>query len=99
MAIALLTASGAEADDFKVNTGADLAPNGCTKNDCSVREAIIAANKNNGKDTVILRSGRLTASRSRASTRTSRRPAISTSAARRLSRRRKETGGHSRQLA
>ena len=52
--ISLFVAPGAEADDFKVNTGADVALNGCTKNDCSVREAIIAANKNKGKDTVIL---------------------------------------------
>ncbi len=59
MAIALLTASGADADTLKVNTGADLALNGCTKDDCSVREAIIAANRHKGKDTVVLRSGRL----------------------------------------
>lgn len=48
----------AGADSFKVNTGADLAPDGCTTQDCSVREAVIAANKNNGKDTIILRSNR-----------------------------------------
>jgi CSLREA domain-containing protein len=57
--VVLLAAPSAAADTFKVNTGADLAPNGCTKGDCSVREAIIAANKHKGKDTVVLRSGRL----------------------------------------
>jgi hypothetical protein len=59
IAVVLVAAPGAAADTFKVNTGADLAPNGCTKADCSVREAIIAANTNKGKDEVILRSGRL----------------------------------------
>jgi hypothetical protein len=59
VAVALVTASGAHAATFRVNTGADLAPNGCTKDDCSVREAIIAANKHKGKDTVVLRSNRL----------------------------------------
>jgi hypothetical protein len=59
IAVVLLAAPSAAADTFKVNTGADLAPNGCTKGDCSVREAIIAANKHKGKDTVVLRSGRL----------------------------------------
>ena len=57
-AISLFAAPGADANDFKVNTGADLAPGKCSKQDCSLREAIIAANKHNGKDTVILRSGR-----------------------------------------
>jgi len=58
-ALALAAAPAAVADTFKVNTDGDLAPNGCTKDDCSVREAIIAANKNDGKDTVVLRSNRL----------------------------------------
>jgi len=59
IAVLLVVAPGAGADTFKVNTGADLAPNGCTKDDCSVREAIIAANRSEGKDTVVLRSGRV----------------------------------------
>ena len=56
IAVAVVAAPGAAADTFKVNTGADLAPNGCTKDDCSVREAILAANRHKGKDTVVLRS-------------------------------------------
>ena len=58
LAACAVVAPAASAETFKVNTGADLAPNGCTKNDCSVREAIIAANKNGGPDTVVLKSNR-----------------------------------------
>ncbi|MDX6588591.1 MAG: hypothetical protein QOI31_3064 [Solirubrobacterales bacterium] len=59
VAIALSSAPGAGADTFKVNTGADLPPNKCSQQDCSLREAVIAANKNDGKDTIVLRSNRL----------------------------------------
>lgn len=52
-------ATGASAETFKVTTGADLAPGKCTAGDCSLREAVIKANKHKGKDTVVLRSNAL----------------------------------------
>jgi CSLREA domain-containing protein len=43
---------------FEVNRTSDPAPDGCTRSECTLREAIIAANVRPGGDEVILRSGR-----------------------------------------
>lgn len=58
-ACALGTAGGqALAKTYKPNKKSDHAPNGCTKADCTLREAITAANDHDGPDTVIVRGGK-----------------------------------------
>jgi len=47
-------APGAAGETFVVTKLSDPAPNGCKKNDCSLREAIIRANSRAGADTVVL---------------------------------------------
>ncbi len=59
----LAMAAGAGAKTFRVTQHADPAPNGCTKHDCSLREAISAANANPGADIVGLRGGNYKLSR------------------------------------
>jgi CSLREA domain-containing protein len=54
LALALLTASAAEARTYTVNTRTDPKPNGCTADDCTLREAVIAANAHRGADTILL---------------------------------------------
>jgi CSLREA domain-containing protein len=54
LALALLPASAAEARTYTVNALNDPKPNGCTADDCTLREAIIAANRRGGADTIIL---------------------------------------------
>src|SRR5690349_9235903 len=54
---AVLFASAAQAADFRVTRTDDPAPDGCFFNDCSVREAVIAANAAPGADRIVLRSG------------------------------------------
>ena len=36
----------------------DPVPNGCKKNDCSLREAVIAANNHSGDDDIVLKAGK-----------------------------------------
>ena len=55
--VAILLGSTAAAADFRVTRFDDPAPNGCTALDCSVREAVIAANAAAGADRVVLRTG------------------------------------------
>jgi hypothetical protein len=54
LALALVRASGAEARTYTVNTRTDPKPNGCTADDCTLREATIAANGRRGADTIVL---------------------------------------------
>jgi hypothetical protein len=42
---------------FRANRVGDHAPNGCTKHDCTLREAVIAANSHSGRDQITLRGG------------------------------------------
>ena len=46
------TSPAAPSNVFIVNTADDHAPDGCTAGDCTLREAILAANANAGADTV-----------------------------------------------
>ena len=59
--VALLFAvasSAALAKTYRPNKRGDHAPNGCTKHDCTLREAVIKANHHPGPDVIVLRSGR-----------------------------------------
>ena len=51
---ALVLAAPAAAKKFEVTERTDPAPDGCTNRDCSLREAVIAANANPGPDRVVL---------------------------------------------
>ena len=51
---ALLTAASAGAKTYEVNKRSDHAPNGCKKKDCTLREAVIAANARAGADRIVL---------------------------------------------
>ncbi|HSI79542.1 MAG TPA: choice-of-anchor Q domain-containing protein, partial [Solirubrobacterales bacterium] len=53
-ALALVLAAGASAKTFEVTKRADPAPDGCKKRDCSLREAVIAANARPGRDVIEL---------------------------------------------
>ena len=58
-AVALLaTASAASAVTYRPTRTDDPAPNGCKKRDCSLREAVIAANASGMPATILLRPGR-----------------------------------------
>ena len=61
--VCLAGGAGASAKTYRVTQHADPAPNGCTKHDCSLREAIGAANANPGADIVGLRGGNYKLSR------------------------------------
>jgi CSLREA domain-containing protein len=54
---ALLAAPSAFATDYRVTRTDDPAPDGCVAKDCSLREAILAANNNLGADTVSVKGG------------------------------------------
>jgi hypothetical protein len=54
LVLAALMATSADARSYVVNVRTDHAPNGCTAADCTLREAVIAANKRKGADTVVL---------------------------------------------
>jgi CSLREA domain-containing protein len=54
LALLLVTASAAQARTYTVNTRTDPKPNGCTADDCTLREAVIAANAHRGADTILL---------------------------------------------
>ncbi len=47
----------AAAATFTVTRADDPAPNGCAANDCSLREAVLAANAGSGGDTIVLPAG------------------------------------------
>ena len=59
--VALLALAGAQsapaATTFTVTRTDDPAPNGCQPTDCSLREAVIAANAGSGGDTIVLPAG------------------------------------------
>jgi CSLREA domain-containing protein len=54
LTLLLVTASAAQARTYTVNTRTDPKPNGCTADDCTLREAVIAANAHKGADTIVL---------------------------------------------
>ncbi len=58
VALAAVAAPTASADFYPVTKHGDHAPDGCTKSDCTLREAIRAANANPGKDRILLPSKR-----------------------------------------
>ena len=60
MGLALLAVPAfADARTFRVNKTADHLPGSCTRADCTLREAVIAANARTGLDTILLRGGRV----------------------------------------
>lgn len=52
------TGSQAAGKTYKPTTFNDHTPNGCTKADCTLREAITAANERSGPDKVVVRGGK-----------------------------------------
>ena len=54
----LVNAPAAAAKTFVVNKRADHAPNGCTKADCTLREAVLKANNRLGNDRIVLPGGK-----------------------------------------
>ena len=57
-AMALLPAASAGAETFRVNTRTDHAPGACTQADCTLREAVRAANSAAGGDLIKLKGAR-----------------------------------------
>lgn len=58
LAVPILFIQPSQAATFTVTRTGDPAPNGCRPNDCSLREAVIAANNSPGSDTIKLGPGR-----------------------------------------
>ena len=56
--LSLAFVAPAGANTFKVNTRADHKPKACNSSDCTLREAVRAANSRNGKDKVVLPSSK-----------------------------------------
>jgi trimeric autotransporter adhesin len=54
----LTVAPAASADTYAPNRLGDHAPNGCTQQDCTLREAVTRANHHPGADTIVLRGGK-----------------------------------------
>lgn len=54
----LLAATPAEAREFEVSDRGDHAPGACTAGDCTLREAVIAANLRPGADEILLSGGK-----------------------------------------
>jgi hypothetical protein len=54
LAVLALGASTAQARTYVVNLQTDNKPGACTASDCTLREAVMAANKHRGADTVVL---------------------------------------------
>ena len=54
----LVLPAGAQGEAFKPNKKSDHAPNGCTKKDCTLREAVIDANATPEKDSITLSKGK-----------------------------------------
>ena len=61
--IALAASSTAGAATFQVTRTDDPAPDGCTRHDCSLREAVLAANTLAGADVIVLGAATYTLSR------------------------------------
>jgi hypothetical protein len=53
-ALLLLGATGAQAHTYVVTLQTDNKPGACTKSDCTLREAVMAADKHRGADTILL---------------------------------------------
>ena len=73
LAVLLLGAGSAQASTYVVNLQTDNKPGACTKKDCTLREAVMAANKHGGADTIVLPS-RTVAPRSAGTDSTTARP-------------------------
>src|SRR5215207_9428819 len=58
IAVATIVVPSASARTFEVNRLGDPVPDGCTRQECTLREAVIAANERSGPDAIVLRSGR-----------------------------------------
>jgi CSLREA domain-containing protein len=58
LTLAAVVAPTASADFYAATKHGDHAPDGCTKSDCTLREAILAANANPGRDRILLTSNR-----------------------------------------
>jgi hypothetical protein len=56
IALLLLGAGSASASTYVVNLRTDKKPGACTRSDCTLREAVMAANKHRGADTIVLKS-------------------------------------------
>ena len=56
--LALALPAGASAKTFSVNSTGDPVPGPCTKSDCTIREAFLAANEHAGADVIELRRGK-----------------------------------------
>jgi CSLREA domain-containing protein len=54
LALLLVGASGAQARTYVVNLQTDNKPGACTRSDCTLREAVMAANRHHGADTILL---------------------------------------------
>ena len=54
VAVVLAAVPAAQARTYEVNARNDAKPNGCTAEDCTLREAVIAANAHRGADTIVL---------------------------------------------
>jgi CSLREA domain-containing protein len=54
LALLLLGAGAAQARTYVVNLQTDNKPGACTASDCTLREAVIAANRHKGADTIVL---------------------------------------------
>lgn len=54
LAVVLAAVPAAQARTYEVNARNDAKPNGCTAEDCTLREAVIAANAHRGADTIAL---------------------------------------------
>jgi hypothetical protein len=54
----VVMATQAQANTYHPNRLDDPAPNGCQRNDCSLREAVIAANDHPGEDSIVMRAGK-----------------------------------------
>jgi hypothetical protein len=54
LALVLLSAGAAQARTYEVTARTDHKPDGCSASECTLREAVIAANKRAGADTIVL---------------------------------------------
>jgi hypothetical protein len=54
LALVLLSAGAAQARTYEVTARTDHKPDGCSASECTLREAVIAANKHGGADTIVL---------------------------------------------
>jgi hypothetical protein len=56
LALVLMGASAAQASTYEVTARTDHKPDGCSAKECTLREAVIAANGHRGADTIVLAS-------------------------------------------